>query len=120
MIDSRTKSCGVLIGSIESCMAIKPTVTFTVDAIKTYTNKEENIQKRNRRNFDRTHFVLQTDRSVYIRILEESASIYRLGTRLSVINYNEVLVYTYVHFKIMIRAYFSEERVSSRPKSRCM
>ena len=54
-----TKGSGVLIGSIESCMAVKPIVYLTVDALENHNNKENNVQKENRRNFCRPHLAVQ-------------------------------------------------------------
>lgn len=78
-----TKGSGVLIGSIESCMAVKPIVYLTVDALENHNNKENKVQKENRRNFWRPHLAVQSSNT--LKILEERACFYRLRTRLSVI-----------------------------------
>lgn len=70
-----TKGSGVLIGSIESCMAVKPIVYLTVDPLENHNNKENKVQKKNRRNFCRPHLAVQSSNT--LKILEEGACFYR-------------------------------------------
>ena len=78
-----TKRSGVLIGSIESCMAIKPIVYLTVDTLQKHTNNENKMQKKNRRYFDRPHFALQINKQTHLKFLKEEPSFidYKRGCR---------------------------------------